>query len=1772
MGSKLQRVGTSESAKGRKTADELPPEEKRRLSKRAHRRKLANDLPAAEKLRLLDTLHTRSKIQKGVQRSGPVSAAPKASDDPALPKKTSLKKTSRSSSKSATHRFGGRATASGVRYEERIAAAISVKMLLGNRAVVWEGISGADISAITLQTPEAVDDVVVELHGSPESKVFISAKKRSNSIALTSKNSTFTDVVAAFVCQFLSLSETARVKSRLVWAVPSTASRAVTSILQKALDTHRKDAGDDPLASFTGRRQVDEKKAFRSFILETKRRWKKATRKTPTEEELRRFLRKVYVEVYDFFEGHRLERKSEEDLSSHIVADARQAKRTWERLEHYFSEANRHGLRITAALLRQYLTGEGITLQAPPEYAEDVSRLRKLTSANIKRLQEHTVLRFGRNSTDNVHIGRNEETSALLTAVKSGHLLITGEPGSGKSGLIHDAVQQLFEDRVPVILLLAEEISGRDWRGSANMPGLAHPLDEILANWPDGRRGILVTDALDAVRDVETQKTLRRLLRDVQEGNAGWTVVASVREFDLKHGQALRQSFPGGGVAGYASADFVNVAHFHLPRLTDTQLDELGRLRPAILPFIDGAKKNGRVEAIHRLPFYLKLAAELLSDGIKSERLADWNSPAVLLRKFWENRIGEPSEAVVRETALKAICSRMIEARSMLLSKKELSLSAAEHLAIQDLRSRGILQSTKLRNGMLVGDEEIRFTHHLLHDYAIARTLIPTTEERFCAFVLQNPLLPIYYRQSFKFALEELWDADGTRSSFWNSAFQLENVINLHGITRILAPTLAATRVEALSDLQPVLTAVTSASDDQSPGWKALRHLASGLQDADPASIRAGATAWCSFVETVSSLLPKQPSVELPLVHFLARLMVVGAAVGTNEQLSLNVAGRALLHHHVAKGVSKGWQYASHVGIEILCRTFDVAPTETEQSLLTLLVPERLSKFPEDDLFRLANSIKFLGSRGDDLILRLFEAAFADEPEADEWKEMGSRIMGMRMQTKDLWSSVHYSLADYYETRTGEKAGFLTRLACIVWNSVLSRREGHRSAPKVIGHFLFRNVRCELVEDYSHIWGRTFEHEENRIVSHFERLLRGWAAEGNAAKLDEVLDSFACHNRSSLMWTILMEVGAEYPMTLGLKLEAALREPLFLLHPDYTFGSVTLLGALHKTGDTAQRENLETIIVELPAKVELRESEVREPIPDRIAYAQNRLLGVLDSDKIVLRSVLELRRSREALESLPANERRDGFRATSRFLSDEEVMERRGIDLKAPANESLYQLRESLKHSFTGDKKNFDLKQVEQKWSLIGETERVVSKQTTGDPELFKELWGYLVAAAERIAVNAHWLKTNVRWKTIRRILLKGAKDPNPKGDDSEKEKEDGITSWGWPAPRIDAAQGLPFLALRLEKADKEVAAALRNLSEDNSSPLRFNLAHRLAVLEKPAPDLLWELIDRFVAKERFFTVLGALVNSLNYLWVKYSARVLKNLALIADRASAKAPAKHEIHETLARVYLFQFLRTGNSECENYIDSLIANCDSEKVTHALSVQLHNCRDGGWLTATTDNDKPDLHTDLVRARTWNFFKKLLTEAQIKSRQHREALRKLNEAGALESAEAKQIIEKRDRVAQLVDNVASQLYFASGAFDEKTNTKKVALTTEQLRRFWREASPLFADLVKEAHPHTVHQIIQALYHLLPCAPAEVFLMASQSIVSGVAGEIQFEHLAVDDVVRLIQRALADHRDLFQNNAAGVASECLIALLKVLDIFVEAGWSEARQLTHRLEEIYR
>lgn len=1684
-------------------------------------------------------------------------------------KKRSAKATPVKGRRSTSH-FGGRGTARGVGYEGRVAALIATKMLSGDRSAVWDGVNGADITAITMQAPEAVDDIVISLGNDAKTSVYLSAKNRGQAIAMTARSAAFVETVDAFVRQFVTLPPKEALEDRFLWVVPSSAGKTVSEDLCVVLNLLREDAGDAGLATFLRNRQQKHRKALESFINQTKKCWKEIAGNLSSESELTQFLKCVHVVVYEFESGQHQELQAQSDLRSHILAEPRLAKRAWKIIVQYFAGKNEHGLRATSSSLRSALSEEGISLKCRPDYADDCSLLDEISKRNQVHLKKNTVLRFGSLPSDSVHIKREDVLSALLKAIKAGHLLLTGEPGCGKSGLIHAIVEEFRREKVPIVLLLAEEVFGGDQKAGVVALNLKHSLDDILANWPNGSVGILITDALDALRDVEMQKKMRRLLLSVKDGRCGWKVIASVREFDLKHGRELREMFSGAGVPGHSSNEFSGVAHFHLKGVSQADIDELVKRRPEIGPFIRSARENPKSREIHQSPFFLHLAAELLADGVTPSRLADWNSPAVLLRKFWERRIEDGKGAGERSSALATICRRMLDTRSMRLSIKELNLGSTERDSIHELRGRGILLAPHLKQGMRIGEETIGFSHHLLHDYAIARSLIPAIPERFTRFAIAEPLLPVFYRQSFMFALEELWDGIAGPEGFWACALELEGVKRLHGISRILAPILAARRAEVFADLEPLIVAIAASQEATSPACGALRHLAAGLQDASAEAVKTGLSAWCSFAAQLASHLVTHPFIEGPLVLILARLVKISESIAYGDRRAMNNAGKSLLSHYLKKDYGKGWRYAASTAMEVVCRTFDVSPKTSEEVLLSALDPHRIQQLPHYDLFDLAQSIEHLGDKGETVIRRLFDAAFSAEPNPGQWENFGGAILPLRMQTSDHWNSIHYSLAGYYEGLTGQNAPMLTEIACIAWNAVVRRRRGQGLDDVRMATLHFRGVACDLFEDAGHIWEREYEHEENRILSHFEQLLQDWAVSGDKPRLEAALDRAVSCNRNSVVWSVFMETGSQHPSTLGYLLEELLGETLFLTHPDYCRGGVALLGALHQMEDNSKRERLEKLILELPLRARFFRDEPRNPTPAWLEHAQNRALGSLKQENIVLPALRELWIARKASNNLVSNYKRARYESTFSQVTEEERLALEGVDLKKAENDKLFRLRESLKPLVdrTGDKRPSD-EIVEQGWKDIQICERALKKCQKPLTTLAAELWGHVVGACESVARYARWKMGDKRWMSLRKILLIAASDPHPKATADDESKEDKWPCWGWPSPRLDCARSLPILVSRLGRADNVIAAVLRGFCKDKSHALRFNFADRLVFLEQPAPKLMWELIDTIILQERKFSVIESLLFALDRLWARAPSEVMTRLRVISSRALQESPSNKRIFERLAGTHLFQYFRTGDLDCEAFIQELISKCDFEYASHALLVQLHSCR--GWLIAG-DAVNRDEHEDAVRARAWTFLQNLLSAAQAKLREHRDSWQRLHDGG--EPSEAAKALEQEAmrQTSQLVDGIATQLFFTSGAYaEEHPQQEREGLSHERVWRFWKDAESIFDALSTEAHPHTVHHLVQTFRHLLPCAPTKVFLLAMQAICNSAEVGFQNESLAVPDVVKLIQRALADHRDIF-TNTDGSESQCLEVLLKVLDIFVEAGWPEARQLTHRLEDVYK
>jgi hypothetical protein len=149
-------------------------------------------------------------------------------------------------------------------------------------------------------------------------------------------------------------------------------------------------------------------------------------------------------------------------------------------------------------------------------------------------------------------------------------------------------------------------------------------------------------------------------------------------------------------------------------------------------------------------------------------------------------------------------------------------------------------------------------------------------------------------------------------------------------------------------------------------------------------------------------------------------------------------------------------------------------------------------------------------------------------------------------------------------------------------------------------------------------------------------------------------------------------------------------------------------------------------------------------------------------------------------------------------------------------------------------------------------------------------------------------------------------------------------------------------------------------------------------------------------------------------------------------------------------------------------------------------------------------------------------------------------------------------------RILDEVTMRLYFVSGMHRDGVSPP-MKPSDEQIR-LYREALPLLERLSSVIVASVAHHLIQTLEAFVSVDPMKIFALIARSVRSSEQGGYGLEPMAADLVVRIVERYLADHRNVF------AIPERLQDLMDCLDVFVRAGWPTAQSLTFRLGEIWR
>ena len=751
---------------------------------------------------------------------------------------------------------GGKAEATGGNYETLVGAWYAHAILTGAE-VPLEFPTDTKLVSLACQTFAPIDDVNAQT--SDDGIVFVQAKR---TLSLSgAANSQFASVVDQFVRQFQAseLNDGAQewsraldpARDRLVLATRSASSPAITRLLPRLLRGLRDTTAVRSLRKIATSQA--ERKVAEAVEANVKRSWKAAYGKLPRPEQIDALLRLMWVQVLDVESGERDKRAILDNFRAVLLEERAQAAAA---LAHLFKliarlRADRSG--ADRPTLLAHLARLGIKLSILPDFRADIAALRKWTAARLGSAAKFTRLL----EDDPALTIEREAWSGFQAAAEAGSLLLVGEPGAGKSGLTYRLGQDLLAQRRDIIFLPVDFLNVETFGALQAELGLTHDLDVVLANWPGSRPGILIVDALDAARKAETQRLLRDVIGKVLR-NSGprWTVVASVRKYDLRQGAEWARMFRGTPpLRSHVDREFGSVAHISVQRLTDAEIAQIATALPGLQSLFVGA--GDKLRDLLRNIFNLHLLAELLRYGVAGAVLSSITTQAELLDSYWQHRVrGEDGKHDAREAALSVIVNRMIASQLLSVNRADIR-PLVEAEALVTLEKEGILRADEQAGRP--DDDTLLFSHHVLFDYTVARTALGRGRNpaKLVAMLGAQRELVLMLSPSLTLAISDVWAEGGQRPAYWALAFALAQTTGLPGAAQLAAPMISAENAATLDDFAPLLSALKGPE----PARTAAENFVQNLVGAIFVRMRSGfpllgdkAGPWMALCEELSKV------------------------------------------------------------------------------------------------------------------------------------------------------------------------------------------------------------------------------------------------------------------------------------------------------------------------------------------------------------------------------------------------------------------------------------------------------------------------------------------------------------------------------------------------------------------------------------------------------------------------------------------------------------------------------------------------------------------------------------------------------------------------------------------------------------------------------------------------------------------------------------------------------------------------------------------------------
>jgi len=1652
---------------------------------------------------------------------------------------------------------GGAAAAGGMDFQHRATAWLAVRILSDKSATPpWGLAADTVLERYQCETTESVDDIVVR---TSKGGIILCQVKRKLDLS-SDHDSPLGSALKQFVHQFKLGAPSGENNrraldpsiDRLVLVTSSESSKAIRTHLPNVLQRVRNLSPEQSLNDIaTNKREHD---AISTVLSHIRRFWKDLWSRDASDAELRSLLCVVRIHVLDVEIGRPGEEDAKNLLRSAVLRNPDAADLAWDTLVTLCASHATQRSGADRATLQRELMNAGLELKILASYEKDIEKLRKYSKQTLIALENLVHIRSDGTT---IKIPR-ACTVALREVAKSTSTIVIGDPGSGKSAVLHEFAATLSDENKDFVFLTVDRLAAKSLGELRQELGLEHELLEVLDNWIGRQPAFLVIDAIDAARDDAVRTVVSDLINLVLQKCGRWRVIASIRKFDLRYGTRIKQSFSGSPSTEFRDPEFHNIHHVNIPCFSEKELDQIVSMSPSGLMrrVIDNAPPQ--LLDLVRVPFNLRLVAELLDGGVSPEELTPATTQLELLDRYWLYRVvRNDGQGDAREAILRKVCKQMVRSRTLRADRAAVASSDTSEL-LHDLLSTQVLVEWKETAEKQPNRYKLAFSHHVLFDYAVARLLFRSDHKKIIRRLVKDPELVIVIRPSLVLHFSYLWNLSTDRREFWDSTFRVIGRPEIPEIGKIIGPTVAAGLARSIHDVEPLCASLEENDEEKREiAERTLRYVIGALIAAVKSSHLTGPNAgpWCQLLERVSQNLRQQVAYTIrPLLPTLRDL----ADDFTPEQRSaVGHTARRLLEFGWSQSRRDSWLVSR--AIECVCRTFESAPIESASLIRRCVEREHLAQFGFEEMPWLARELKRLVPLDPELVADIYCKTFAYEEKSEEPTFLGpSRIVPMRSTRRQDYQIALYILAEAFPAFLDSAPYHATRVLVTVLETYVAQKfflDVHDSNEV----FSFHDQSARLRRDYSEMWdeGTTYRQEEPiKMLDSFQTFLEGRAErEGNEDKIRNIVTILVSENRLAVVWRRLLQVGKRFPKSIGREILPLAYALPILTCPDTSVLAGQFLHAIFPSLETHAREHIERAILSIPDNMPPERRSEMETICGR-------LLKCLPVEAIVTSEVRQRVNEQQAETTSPQKPVSEPFgKAFSVPYGEEDYLKERGVPIEVEENRQVLELLRPVK--MFADKHLNSTPTLQEANAILpslhylSDALRGPNEQSLHD-ELKQYSWGVLAAACARLARNGEFC-TSDAGSFVTEILLEASRRPEPVYNRNNDARFNEHPVWSTPLPRIEAAQGLITLARHRDCATRDVIKAIHRLSSDRVPAVRYQIAVSLHYLYRNHANSMWQIIERTAVQEKSRGVLqGLLIVFITCLLEFEPNRVANFTDTIFHRVKRGAGA-NKVRELCVAIFAELFIWRDHQQSKQVVEVLVSHPDR----HPQEAGIVLGRLGDRLNYGP-TDALDSQADAIRGRALRLLEDLL-------RSSRDALKKLDQRydGVGFSEWNEDDKTKVQSLVQLIDSIASSVYFAAKGCgtgsDEPATVSRESIT--RCQRFYHEASRIFDDLASVGMPSVAHHLLETLQHFIDLDPKGVFRRIRGVVLAASQAGYQYESLAADLVVEIVERYLAEYRSLLQQDI-----DCCKGIIEILDIFVEAGWPSALRLAYRLEETYR